>query len=132
MSYPYSLLRYSELIGLIERSALLSGISDNSVKENITSFNEIFAKLLSNAFTPLIHRSVQREMISQDNGKLCPVCNSKTIPEQINEIKIIDDLILKASSQFLKKINYLMRKEKIPLILYGNVINVDMNGVVLG
>lgn len=44
-------------------------------------------------------------MVSQNNGKLCPKCDSKKQAKKINDIEIITDEILKLAISQTKKNN---------------------------
>ena len=109
IGHPYSLLRYNELIRLISRTTMFfeKGIQKKlkkSDKDTTKLFNSIFKQFLENSSEPLIHRSAQKIMVSKNNGKLCPECNSKKQAEKINVIELIQDAVLKAAELISKKI----------------------------
>ena len=88
--HPYSLLRSSEIIQLIFRTMRImgDGIQKKSDEDTVKLFNSLFKQFLQDSFEPLIHRSVQKRMVSENNGKSCPECDSKKQAEKINEIEL--------------------------------------------
>lgn len=105
--YPYSLLRHNEIILLISRtSCVIEGLGKNLKKpdKEVTKlFNSMFEKFLKDSWEPLIHRSVQKDMVSKNSGKLCPECGSKKQAKKINDIKIIKNEILRVVESISEK-----------------------------
>lgn len=119
ISFPYSLLRHSELMRLISKAVWLvqDGMQKNLKKpdnETIKLFNSSFEQFLKDSFEPLIHRSAHNRLVSWNNGKSCPECDSKKQAEKINDIEIIKNEVLKLAESLSKKNNVKLKPEYDP------------------